>query len=363
MASESKSVICFFNSCKAWGGGEKWHLEMASRLFAEGYRVMVCASPKGRLFQRAMSAGIPVFPFEIGNLSFLNIFLRKRIEKFFRKNQVEHVILNLPSDLKCAGVAAKNAGVPDIVYRRGSAIAIKNSRYNRLLFKNIVHRVIANSEETKRTILAHNNRLIAAEKIFVIHNGIDLQRFDAQEVDLKAHSEKSVVIGNLGRLEPQKNQMFLLRVLQLVRKQGVNAVLRIGGAGRLEADLRAEVQRLGLSKYVELTGFVDDVKSFMAQLDIFALSSLWEGFGYVLVEAQALSKPVVAFRVSSNPEVVTDGGILVPTGDERAFADAIVYLSSHQKEAQQMGNAGRRFVASHFDIDRTTQKLIGFIEQ
>lgn len=336
---------------------------MALRLFHEGHRVIVCASPKGRLFQRATSAGLPVYVFKIGNFSFLNPFLRKRLERFFRYHEIKHVILNLPSDLKCAGIAAKNAGVPDIVYRRGSAIPIKNSRFNRYLFKNIVHRVIANSEETKRTILSVNKQLIGLDKIFVIHNGIDLKRFDEQDVDIKTANDNVIVIGNLGRLEPQKNQLFLLRTLQLVREQGINAILRIGGAGRLESEIRAEIKRLQLDKYVELTGFVDDVKSFMTQIDIFALSSLWEGFGYVLVEAQACRKPIVAFHVSSNPEVVTDGGILVPTHNEQAFADAIVHLSTHTGEAHKMGKAGRQFVETNFDISKTTQKLIHFLEQ
>lgn len=363
MASEQNDVICFFNSCKAWGGGEKWHLEMAIRLFQNGFKVVVCAAPESRLFQRAISAGIPVYGFNIGNFGFLNLRLRKKLTAFFVEHSVKHLILNLPADLKCAGLAAKQARVSDIVYRRGSAIAVKNSLFNQYLFKNVVHRIIANSKETKRTILTNNRNLIAAEKIHVIYNGIDIKRFDEQVVEEKTTNNDKIIIGNLGRLEPQKNQMFLLHVLKRVRAQGVNAMLRIGGSGRLENELQTEIQKLELSSYVEMPGFIDDVKSFMTQIDIFALSSLWEGFGYVLIEAQACYKPVVAFNVSSNPEVLTKGGVLVPVNDEEAFAQAIIDLSNNKRKAKEIGKDGRSFVTECFDINQTTQNLIQFLNK
>ncbi|MDA3865140.1 MAG: glycosyltransferase family 4 protein [Salinivirgaceae bacterium] len=363
MASDNQ-IICFFNSCKAWGGGEKWHLEMAMRLHTKGYNVLVCAAPDSRLCQRAKSAGIPVKTFRISNLSFLNPFLHLRLKRFFKALPIKHVLLNLPSDLKTAGFAAHRANIPDIVYRRGSAIPVKNSLINRFLFGKVVHRIIANSEETKRTILQNNQRIINAENIHIIYNGIDLERFDAQEHEPPENEENKLILGNLGRLEPQKNQLFLLDILENIRRKGIPAVLHIGGAGRLEQELRTEINRRNLTNYVHMPGFIDDVKSFMMQLDVFLLPSMWEGFGYVLIEAQACSKPIVAFDTSSNPEIVkhNNTGILVETNNVEQFSDAIATLYNNPKKRLLMGRNGRTFVQQRFDISQTTKKLIEFIE-
>ncbi|WP_462280069.1 glycosyltransferase family 4 protein [Salinivirga cyanobacteriivorans] len=361
---EDQKVICFFNSCKAWGGGEKWHFEMAQRLLAEGMQVIMCAAPDTRLAQRARAAGIPLYEFRIGNLSFLNPFLKARLSRFFKRMDVTHIVLNLPADLKAAGIAARSAGVPDIVYRRGSAIPISNTWLNRYLFKKVVDRVLANSEETRRTILQKNGNFIDPERIKVIYNGIELERFDAEETEHYEREGRAVILGNLGRLEAQKNQLFLLDVAEILRERGYNFNLKIGGDGRLREMLEHEINNRSLQEYVHLTGFVDDVKSFMNHIDIFLLSSLWEGFGYVLVEAQACKKPIVAFDISSNPEVVSHkkNGLLVPVNDKEAFADAVMQLIDDEKARELMGRNGRQRTQRMFDIKQTTKNLIEFFQ-
>ncbi len=364
MAYREEDVICFFNSCKAWGGGEKWHFEMAQRLHSEGINVILCAAPDSRLAQRARNAGIPLYEFRIGNLSFLNPFLKVKLKRFFKNKRVEHLVLNLPSDLKTAGIAARSAGVSDIIYRRGSAIPIRNSFLNRYLFGHIVSRVLANSEETRRTILQRNSNLIDPERIHVIYNGIDLERFDADETEQYDREECSLILGNLGRLEEQKNQVFLLDVMEILLGRGYDVCLKIGGDGRLKEMLEKEINERNLQKHVSLTGFVDDVKSFMKHIDIFVLSSWWEGFGYVLVEAQACMKPIVAFNTSSNPEVVSHkkNGLLVPVNDKEAFVDAVIELIEDEKMRELMGRNGRQRTQRMFDIKQTTKNLIDFLQ-
>ncbi|PLX22004.1 MAG: glycosyltransferase family 1 protein [Salinivirgaceae bacterium] len=363
MESREEKIVCFFNSHKEWGGGEKWHFEMASRLKDAGMNVIVCARPDGKLYRRCQNAGLKVYGFKISNLSFLNPIIKRKLFRFFKSHDIQHVILNLPSDLKSAGQMAAKAGVADIVYRRGSAIPIKDSKLNRHLFKNIVTRVIANSEETKQTIVANNQSLIDSNKISVIYNGIDIENFDSQEVDKIENKGDEIVLGNLGRMVHQKNQIFLIEVLKQLHEKGVNAKLRIGGDGDLKNEIISAVEKYDLKESVELPGFISDVKSFMSNIDIFLLSSHWEGFGYVLVEAQMCEKPVVAFNISSNPEVVKDQstGVLVPPIDKDAFVDAIVSLIENPQKRQLMGRNGRSRAKSMFNIKQTTEKLVEFL--
>src|SRR6056297_642637 len=172
-SSTSSRVICFFNTNKEWGGGEKWHFDMARRLHDRGQEVILCAYPDSSLYHKALEAEIPVYSFKIKNLSFINFQLINKLRNFFKKKQVTHLLLNLPSDLKTAGRAARAANINHIIYRRGSAIPISNSFSNRYLFKHVVDYLIVNSEETKRTILSNNSNLFDEHKIHVIYNGID----------------------------------------------------------------------------------------------------------------------------------------------------------------------------------------------
>jgi glycosyltransferase involved in cell wall biosynthesis len=102
----------------------------------------------------------------------------------------------------------------------------------------------------------------------------------------------------------------------------------------------------------------------MSTIDIFLLSSHWEGFGYVLVEAMAAAKPVVAFDSSSTPEVVEDQitGLLVSPGDRRAFAGAVRELVENCLWRKELGEKGRLRVEKVFDIRRTLAKVREFLE-
>ena len=147
-------VICFFNTAKAWGGGEKWHFEISLHLFQNGYEVFVFAHEKSVLLQKLIAHKIPCKGIKISNLSFLNPFRYARLINLFKTFKVETIVLNLSRDVKIAGVAAKKANVKRIIYRRGSAIPIKNTILNRYYFKNIVTDVLANSKATKETVVA-----------------------------------------------------------------------------------------------------------------------------------------------------------------------------------------------------------------
>ncbi len=205
-------TICFFNSTQAWGGGEKWHFEACLHLHGRGYPVLVIAHLKSELYKRLGHTDIPCLGINVGNLSFLNPFKIKRIEKILRKRNVGTIVMNLSRDLKLAGLASKWAGLERIIYRRGSAIPIKNSFLNRYYFRNVVTEVLANSQATKETVLARNPHLFPADKIKVIYNGIDMSGFLEQPINplYQKKDADEIVLSNLGRLEFQKNQRFLI---------------------------------------------------------------------------------------------------------------------------------------------------------
>jgi len=150
------NTICFFNTNKAWGGGEKWHLENACGLRDRGYTVCIVAYLDSPLHKKALEAGIQVFGIRLNNFSFVNIFHLRNIRKILRQTKTGLAIFNLARDLKAGGLAAKGAGITRRIYRRGSAIPVKNSFLNRYIFKNVVTEIISNSEETTKTLTCRN---------------------------------------------------------------------------------------------------------------------------------------------------------------------------------------------------------------
>lgn len=348
--------VCFFNTNLAWGGGERWHFDIAKSLHAKKYNVTVVSHPKGSLKAAIEKELFPHYSIKLNNLSFLNPFTLIKLFFLFKKISPDIIIMNLPRDAKAAGVAAKISGIKKIIYRRGSAIPIKNKLINRLIFHHIITEVIANSEETKKTILSVNPLLFDKNKIHVIYNGIDIHPFNNLPNDKNG---KEFVIGNLGRLAEQKGQKYLIQLAEILKTKNISFKITIGGDGALEANLKAMAKEKQVENYIDFYGFVEDIPQFMSLLDVFVLPSLWEGFGYVLAEAMAAKLPVVAFDVSSNPELITNGenGFLVENVNLSEMAEKIFLLSTDYELCKKLGEKGRQIVEEKFTREKTVAAL------
>jgi glycosyltransferase involved in cell wall biosynthesis len=275
------------------------------------------------------------------------------------------MVMNLSRDLKLAGLASKRAGVKRIIYRRGSAIPIKDSWLNRYYFGNIVTEVLANSQATKETVLERNPNLFPEDKIKVIYNGIDMERFLGEPVQpvYQKKDTGEIVLANLGRLEFQKNQKFLIELAAELKRRKLKFKILIGGEGRLREELQNLAASLDVERQVLFAGFIENPKDLICSGDIFVLPSLWEGFGYVLAEAALCRKPIIAFDCSSNPEVVADGksGYLTPVDDVKAFAKKVQYLVEHPQKRQEMGESGFEFVRKNFDSATIQEKILNYL--
>ena len=345
--------ICFFNSCKVWGGGEKWYYNNIGVLSKNGMDITLFADKNGELYKRTKD-NHNVHGVKVSNLSFLNIFKIMYYTYVFKKKSFDIIIINLPSDIKLAGIAAKLAGVKRIIYRRGSSIPIKNSFLNKYLFKNIVTNIIANSEGTKKSINEVAN-IFPNEKIKVIYNGI---KFRENSIEDKKDKSK-VIIGTAGRLSVEKGHKYLLEVAELLKNRGITFEVLIAGEGELKKELEEKIKNMNLSNEVKLIGFTNDITVFMRKIDIFVLPSLWEGFGYVIVEAMESYKPVVAFEVGGVSEIVKNKktGYLVEKKNVEVMAKKIENLIENRDLITSMGIEGRKRAEELFSIEKVTKIL------
>jgi glycosyltransferase involved in cell wall biosynthesis len=348
--------LCFFNSNRPWGGGEHWHSQQALFARDRGYTVSVVAASGGELAKRLRGEpGIRLLELPLGSLSFLNPLTLSRLAAFFRAESVEAVILCLPRDVKAGGLAAKLAGVPKIIYRRGIAVPVRDRMLNRLLFSRVLTGLIVNSEETRRCVLADNPGLMEPSRIHLVYNGFDVAEFDARQAGpLVPRRAGELVIGTAGRLTEQKGQRLLIDAAAIMKSHGERCRVLIAGTGELEAELKARAVERGVADMVEFLGFVRDMKAFHASIDIFALPSLWEGFGFVLAEAMSMRLPVAAFDVSSVPEVVAHGETGLLCRPDAGLLAANMQTLLHDGDLRRrMGEAGRARVLERFELGRT----------
>ena len=361
---EKRNSICFFNTVSIWGGGEKWHLEMAVYLKEKGYNVVMMLHPDGELLRRAIAIKITVVPIKLANSSFLNPFMVKQVKHLFLDYAVDRVIFNLPRDMKCGGLAAYQAKVREIIYRRGSAVPIRNDFINNYLFRKVLTKILANSPATKASLLENNPKLVPHNKITVIPNGIELALFQGErEMTYYKKQKEEIVLCSLGRLERQKNHVFLIEVAKNLENRGLPFTIIIGGEGALKESLLESIEENNLTGKVQLLGFIEHPKDFYLNGDIFVFPSLWEGFGYALAEASLCGMPIVAFDTSSNSQVVQNSatGFLTPTHDVIAFCDAIEILYQDPDKRFQMGQAGKEFIEDNFNHNRIFKQLENYL--
>lgn len=190
---------------------------------------------------------------------------------------------------------------------------------------------------------------LAREKVTVIPNGVDADRFRGGDgARLRAElgiPAAAAVVGTVGRISTQKAQDDFLRAAALVRDQRPDTVfLIVGGSDdpELSRRLHALTADLGLADQVRFTGYRSDLADVYAALDVFVLSSHWEGFGLVLVEAMAAGRPVVTTDVGPVAEVVGREGaaVLVPPAASDRLAAAVLALLQDPERAAQVGRLG-----------------------
>lgn len=222
----------------------------------------------------------------------------------------------------------------------------KRMLFNRLFLRS-TDRVVAVGDAVKQALV--RNEGIAAERIEVIYNGVRPEQF-AQRPGARASvrqmlglSEQASVAIQVARLDPIKDHLTALRVVQHVRRQWPDFQLLMVGEGPERGTIEAAVDAMGLSQNVRLLGQRSDIGELLCAADVFLLTSLSEGIPVTFIEAMCCGLPVVSTDVGGVAEVVVHGetGWLAPAGDDRRLSAGILELCQDEVRRQQHGQSGR----------------------
>jgi glycosyltransferase involved in cell wall biosynthesis len=212
-------------------------------------------------------------------------------------------------------------------------------------------------------------RFLRMPSIETLHHGIDLQQVGRwRSTDGIRESlgipEETPVVGTVANFKAHKGYEYLLKAAALVKREVPDTRFVLVGQGPVEEKVREQARRLALDGTVTFAGFRADAPKVAATFDIFALASTAEGLPIALLEAMALGRAVVATRVGGLPEVIDHDreGVLVPPGDPRALAEAILALLADPQLRQRLGEAARKRAAD-FDIRKAVRRMESVYEE
>ncbi len=349
------------------GGGQRALLLLAAHLDKQQFKVMVGSAGGGPLEEEAKRLGLPHFRISMGKR--LDCRAVASMAEMLRQNEVS--ILHTHGGV--AGffgrLAARRAKTPVVVH---TLHGIHYLHYrNPLLRQFYIFLERKFSQWTQALILvsqadfmrARRLKLAAAEKMFFISNGIDVQ-LALREEDAAARKESlgwpagAPVIGTVARLHRQKGISYLVDAVPAIVSAFPQARVVIVGEGPWGRKLRKRARRKGLNGHLFFLGEREDALDLLSLFDIFILPSLWEGLPFVLIEAAALGRPIVATAVDGIAEMIEHRktGLLVPPRSAGALAEAVIRLLQDRKEAKRLAQTARAIIPSRYPLRRMVEQ-------
>jgi glycosyltransferase involved in cell wall biosynthesis len=365
-----KIKILIFTHSLHIGGAEKHIYGLVSCMDKDKYQFrIICLYTLGAIGEMLLNENknvgiyhaIMKNKFDIfGVLKLIRIIMKERIDILY--------IMHTPLTLFWGIFCAKIAGIKATVTRFTSTYPIYHVKRRKVVnyfMLSFIDKIIAQAVYHRQYLINHEGA--TPKKIVVIYNSVDIHRFTQPKniVEMKEAigiSKDAQVVGIIANLRPEKGHKVFLEAAQRILNSCSQASFLIVGEGKQRGNLEKITEELKIHSNVHFAGLRKDIPELISLFDVAVLASndRVETFSNAVLEYMAAAKPVVATKVGSIAEQVIDGetGFLVPYGDSKALAEAILKLLMNKDLAVKMGEAGRAMVREKF----TVQKMIANYE-
>jgi len=350
------------------GGAGRYLFNLLPQRDKSSFDVIVACPGGGELERQLRKQGIKVYTFEGGESS-ANFKHIKQLRQIISRENID--IVHTHASL-AGRIAGKLSGCKVVMTRHGlgkGGNGLIKRIITRIISNLFTDRIIAISRAVKIDLIDSG---VPAHMITTIYNGIDLSKFADVKGTLRKELGLSLdtpIVGIVARLVPEKGYEYAINAFYHVLKVFPSARLAIVGDGPLKEALEKMCVTLGIRENVDFLGYRADVESLEADFNVFVLPSISEGLGLALLEAMALGKPAVATETGGIPEIIKHraNGILVPHGNEKLLADAIVELLSNREQAKALGLAGQKTVYEKFSsaamIEKTEKLYLEILKE
>jgi phosphatidyl-myo-inositol dimannoside synthase len=354
------------------GGSGRWIWELYSRLPCSEYLVVAHDSAGSREFDKTHKLPIERLSLHLSSWGALGwrrgsayLAAYRKLRQIVRDHRIVevHAACCLPEGF-LAWIMRRRMGIAYLVYVHGEELNVaRSSRELTWMTRRVLRDadlVIANSQNTANIL--YGGWPISEPRLRVLHPGVDTQKFQPAVRDIEARRrlgwDNRRVVLTVGRLQRRKGHEQLIRALLAIRTQVPDVLYAIVGEGEERSSLIELVTHLGLHNQVRMHGKPADKDLVAAyqQCDLFVLPNREvdgdiEGFGMVLLEAQACGKPVMAGNSGGTAEAMNDPetGLVINCADASLIAAPVQELLLDPDRIQRMGVAARHWVVGHFD--------------
>ncbi|MDP8238762.1 MAG: glycosyltransferase family 4 protein [Candidatus Hatepunaea meridiana] len=356
----------------SWGGLEHYCADSAFRLTERGHTVLPIVRSNSPLEERLRKKGISPFTLR-PQIDYFSPFTVIQLAHYFRKNSISSIHLHRTQDLGHVLLAADLAGVRSrILTLQMESNRKKRDIYHRWVYSRLT-KVLTITKRMRNLLI--DNVAVQPDKVQCLYYAIDAENFRSHaEPKNKIRqrwgvSEEAFVVGIVGRLEPLKGQEILLKaaaqltdiipslVIMIVGDETVGQAGELVRLKRLAADLSPKLQ-------VVFTGYQSPPGCIVPSFDVSVLATRKETFGLVILEAMALSVPVIATNAGGVLEIIENGvsGILVEPENPQELANALERLYHQPDICRKIAIAGRNIVETRFSLVEQIEGLEGALK-
>ena len=368
----SRIVLAELAGSASYGGGERYLELLCKHLDATRFRtVLICPEP-GSFVGRMQAQGVDTRVIELAPL--FNPVALMRLVRLLKREGVTILQTHGARANFYGRVAGWLAGVPIVVSTVHNLIAdYEVNAFKRWIYAALLRltapwadRIICVSDAIRRHVVRDDPS--ATAMAMTVHNGIDRAQLVSGRDRTTLRRALEVGDGPLvvvvARLTLPKGHRYLIDALALLRQKWPTLQCICVGEGELHDLLKAYAVVKGIADRCWFVGATSHVAEWYDAADVVVLPSLSEGFPFVVLEALAMAKPLVATNVNGVPEVIEHGqtGLLVDPRDSEGLARAIQVMLEQPELAAEMGRAGSAIVQERFTVDRMVDRTVAVFE-
>ncbi|VAW71552.1 Glycosyltransferase [hydrothermal vent metagenome] len=340
------------------GGAETVFIDLLTQLPTAKFRAVVVIRGKGWVYEELCRRGVE--PILLDAKGSFNWRFLLGLRKIIKRERVDLIQSHLLGSNVYASIAGLITNTPVVATFHGAVDIGENERLKGLKFGAInlgARKIIAVSDSLCQNVIARTP--LSSKKLMVIYNGIATAEFQIAPTNRLRQqfgwSKDDIIVGSLGNIRPAKGYEVLLQAAVLLKQKTsfFRFVIAGQGSGSLYKSLLKLRHNLDLNEHVQFLGFNDEPAEFLANLDIFLLSSLTEGFSISTLQAMASQLPVVVTKSGGPEEIVThaENGWLVEAGDAGAIATALNELGQNSDLCVKLSKNACDHARTSFDIE------------
>lgn len=356
----SRSVLTYVVNSLNPGGTEKLVADM-SLAFASDFNIsVICLDEPGLWAENLRAKNIPVYC--LWRQAGLDMNVAFRLSNLFRRHRTNIIHAHQCTAWFYSALSRLLYAAPILLMEEHGRFypEVENRKrvlFNRFITRRLTHRFVAVSEDVRERLQKFEG--LDRAHIEVVYNGVNPGRTISQTERTRLRSDlgfngEDFVVGTVGRFDPIKNLPMMVRALDQSLKDKPSIRGLLVGGGPAFTEIKALIEKIGLSGFVTLTGHRDDARNLMHCIDLFVLSSFSEGTSMALLEAMAAGVPVAVTGVGGNTEIVIRDrtGWVIPSGSVEGLSQAILEAAKSPEKRRKFAEAGKRRFEERFTFDR-----------